>query len=404
MSAPAAEPKPSAGSTLDHALPLPLSSRISLHWAESLCISLAALIGAFILFGIFVKCAGANPIESIQLMYRGAFGTPFSWQNTLVRASPLMLTGLCTALPLRLGMVIIGGEGALALGALTAAGTAHLLPNSSPTVVILSMVITGSAVGGIWVAIAGSLKYYRGVNETISSLLLNYIAIAILNQMVEGPMHDPESLNTPSTWGIGDNNMLSKIGDTLQGWAGFWNHCPAWLQDWIPAHLSDVHWGFVWGLIFCFVMWVLMDHTVIGFAARIVGGNMRAARVAGLSVGTLTVLVCWLGGAAAGLAGVVEVAANQGRANANITAPGYGYTGILVAFIARANPLAIIPVALLIGGIEASGGLLQRRQDLPDATVLVLQGIIFLMILAFETFYGRYKIFRRKEKVLVPNG
>jgi len=131
---------------------------------------------------------------------------------------------------------------------------------------------------------------------------------------------------------------------------------------------------------------------------------MRAARVAGLSVGMITVLVCWLGGAAAGLAGVVEVAANQERANANITAQGYGYTGILVAFIARANPLAIIPVAILIGGINASGGLLQRRQNLPDATVLVLQGIIFLMILAFETFYGRLKIFRRKEKVLVPNG
>jgi general nucleoside transport system permease protein len=404
MSAPAAEPKPATAKTLDYSPPLPLSSRVSLHWAESLCISFAALFTAFFLFGIFVSLDGKNPIVCMQLMYRGAFGTPFSWQNTMVRAAPLMLTGLCTALPLRLGMVIIGGEGALALGALTAAGTAHLLPSSSPAVVILAMVITGSAVGGIWVSIAGSLKYYRGVNETISSLLLNYIAIAILNQMVEGPMHDPESLNTPSTWAIGDNNMISKIADSLQSWTAFWNHCPAWLADWIPTHLSDVHWGFVWGLIFCFVMWVLMDHTIIGFAARIVGGNMRAARVAGLSVGLLTVLVCWLGGAAAGLAGVVEVAANEGRANSNITAPGYGYTGILVAFIARANPLAIIPVALLIGGINASGSLLQRRQHLPDATVLVLQGIIFLTILAFETFYGRFKIFRRKEKALVANG
>lgn len=345
----------------------------SLQFLEPLVISLAALIASLIVFGIFIAFAGANPITSMELMYRGAFGTSFSWQNTLVRAAPLMLTGLCTALPLRLGMVIIGGEGALVLGGLTAAGVAHLFPNSSTTVVILAMVISGCTAGAIWIALAGALKYYRGVNETISSLLLNYIAIAILNQMVEGPMHDPESLNTPSTWGIGDANMLGKMFG------------------------SDVHWGLGWGLIICILTWLLMDHTVIGFAARIVGGNIRAARVAGLSVGKITVFVCALAGAAAGLAGVVEIAAIQGRANANLTAPGYGYTGILVAFIARANPLAIIPVSILIGGIGASGGLLQRRQHLPDATVLVLQGIIFLMILAFETFYGRFKIFRGRE-------
>jgi simple sugar transport system permease protein len=186
-------------------------------------------------------------------------------------------------------------------------------------------------------------------------------------------MHDPESLNTPSTWYIGDANMLGKMFG------------------------SDVHWGLGFGLIICVITYLLMDHTILGFAAKIAGGNIRAARVAGLSVGKITVLICGLAGACAGLAGVVEVAAVQGRANANITAPGYGYTGILVAFIARANPLAVIPVAILIGGIGASGGLLQRRQHLPDATVLVLQGIIFLMILSFETFYGRFKIFQRKE-------
>jgi ABC-type uncharacterized transport system permease subunit len=119
--------------------------------------------------------------------------------------------------------------------------------------------------------------------------------------------------------------------------------------------------------------------------------------VAGLSVGKITIFVCALAGACAGLAGTIEVAAVQGRANANIAAPGYGYTGILVAFIARANPLAVIPVSILIGGIGASGGLLQRRQHLPDATVLVLQGILFLVILSFETFYGRFKIFQRRE-------
>ena len=136
-----------------------------------------------------------------------------------------------------------------------------------------------------------------------------------------------------------------------------------------------------------------MQRTTFGFGARMVGGNVRAARMAGLSVAKLTLVTCFLAGAAAGLAGMVEVAAVHGSANASLVA-GYGYTGILIAFIARQNPLAVIPVALMFGGIAASGGLLQRRLDLPDATILVLQGIAFVMILASDTLYGRFRIFQ----------
>jgi simple sugar transport system permease protein len=150
----------------------------------------------------------------------------------------------------------------------------------------------------------------------------------------------------------------------------------------------DVHWGLVFGIIFCAAAYILVFHTTYGFATRLTGGNVRAARMVGLGVGPLMVITFALGGAAAGLAGMVEVAAVHGRANASI-AVGYGFTGILVAFLARHNPLAIIPVAVLLGGIGASGGLLQRRLDLPDASVLVLQGIIFILLLTFETLYGR---------------
>jgi simple sugar transport system permease protein len=135
---------------------------------------------------------------------------------------------------------------------------------------------------------------------------------------------------------------------------------------------------------------------VHGFALRIVGGNVRAARLAGLPVGILILASCFLGGAAAGLAGMAEVAAVHGSANASLIA-GYGYAGILVSFIARHNPLAILPVATLVGGIAASGGMLQRRLDLPDATVLVLQGIAFMVILASETLYGRFRVFQPRE-------
>jgi simple sugar transport system permease protein len=155
----------------------------------------------------------------------------------------------------------------------------------------------------------------------------------------------------------------------------------------------DIHWGLAFGVVFCVAMHVLVRYTTYGFALRIVGGNPRAARLAGLPVGRLVLAACALGGAAAGLAGAVEVAAVHGSANASLIA-GYGYAGIVVAFIARQNPLAIVPVAVLVGGLSASGGMLQRRLDLPDATVLVLQGIAFMLILGSEALYGRLKLFR----------
>src|SRR5439155_604421 len=247
-------------------------------------------VGALAVFGIFVALFGKNPLDLYFYMYQGAFGTWFSWQNTLTRAAPLILTALCTALPAQLGMVIIGGEGALLIGALSATSVALAMPWAPPLVVQIAMVCAGVVGGGLWITLAGALRQYRGVNETISSLLLVYIGLAILNHLVEGAMRDPASLNKPSTR---------------------------------------------------------------------------------------------------------EIGAVQGRTNANLAA-GYGFTGILVAFLARHNPLAIIPVAILLGGISASGGLLQRRLGLPDASVLVLQGIIFVFVLASDALYGRIGFLKGK--------
>jgi general nucleoside transport system permease protein len=338
--------------------------------AEYVVIPAVALAMALVAFGIFVALFGKNPIDLYFYMYQGAFGTWFSWQNTLSRAAPLILTALCTALPAQLGLVIIGGEGALLMGALAATSTALVLQGAPSIVVQLAMVAAGMIAGGIWIAISGGLQHYRGVNETISSLLLVYIALAILNHLVEGPMRDPSSLNKPSTHEIGAENMIGNI----------------------PG--LDVHWGLAFGIIAAIASYILIFHTTFGFASRIAGGNVRAAKVVGLGVGRLILITCFLAGAAAGLAGMVEVAAVQGRTNANLAA-GYGFTGILVSFLARHNPLAVIPVAILLGGINASGGLLQRRLGLPDASVLVLQGMIFIAVLASETLYGRFRIFRQ---------
>jgi simple sugar transport system permease protein len=331
-----------------------------------------AFLAALLLFGVFVAITGRNPVAVYHEMYRGSFGTWFSFQNTLLRAAPLMLTALATALPLRLGLVVLGGEGSMVIGGLAAAAAAIAAHNHGPFGVKLVMLVAGALVGGLWMASAGALRAYRGVNETIATLLLNYIAIALLNHIVEGPLRDPASLNKPSTLPIGDDNMLGNV----------------------PG--LDVHWGLAWGLIACLATWVLMNRTTFGFAARMVGGNVRAALLNGLPVARLFIITTLIGGACAGLAGAIEVGAVQGTANASLVT-GYGYTGVLVAFIARANPLAVIPVALLLGGIGASGGLLQRVFELPDATVNVLQGILFICILFSETFSGRAPAWLRRK-------
>jgi general nucleoside transport system permease protein len=353
--------------------------------AEAIVIPLIALIAALLVFGTFVGIyARVDPRDVFFLIYKGSFASAYSWQNTIRRASPLLLTALCTALPARLGLVIIGGEGALVLGGLCAAESPiwlqHVLPHAPPLVVLLWMFVIGFTVGGTWIALAGALKYYRGVNETISSLLLAYIAIAVFNQLVEGAWRDPASLNKPSTVPIDPAVMIGNI----------------------PG--MTVHWGPVIGVVCCILAYIFMQHTTVGFAARIAGGNLRAARVAGLSVGKLVLLVCFLAGGAAGLAGTIEVAAVQGQANATGLIAGYGYAGILVAFMARQSPLGVIPVSLLLGGMAASNGLLQRRLHLPDASTLVLQGILFVMILASESYYGRFRIFKPIRPSSAPDG
>jgi len=322
----------------------------------------AAFLATLVVFGVFMAVIGRNPIEIYQQMFRGSFGTWFSFQNTLLRAAPLMLTALATALPGRLGLVVLGGEGAMVLGGLAAAVAGAWAKNHGhgPMAVAAWMLMSGAAVGAIWIALAGALRAYRGVNETISTLLLNYIAIALLNHFVEGPLRDPASLNKPSTAPIGDENMIGSF----------------------PG--LDVHWGIGWGLGLCLLGWFVMNRTLFGFSARMVGGNVRAALLNGLPVARMIVVVTAMAGVAAGLAGAMEVAAVHGTANASLVT-GYGYTGVLVAFIARQNALAVIPVSIIIGGIGASGGLLQRAFSLPDATVNVLQGILFVSILLSET-------------------
>ena len=339
--------------------------------SEYLVIPVAAVIAAAALFALFLLAVGKSPATFLGLIWTGGFGSAFSWGNTLTRAAPLIFTALTVAIPAQLGLTIIGGEGALVLGGFAAAAVATPFVGSgaSPWLVMPVMVLFAGAAGGAWIGVAGWLRFRRGVNETISSLLLSYIAVAVMLFFVEGPLRDPAQNAKASTLPIGPLYSVGRMPEL------------------------NVHWGFATGVAAAVLLGVLMSRTTFGFAARITGGNMRAAQAQGLPVGRLILSCCAIAGACAGLAGYFEVAAVQGRANASLAA-GYGFTGILVSFLARHNPYAVPPVAVLFGGLAAAGGLVQRRMGMPDATVLVLQGFIFVVLLASETLYGRFSVFR----------
>jgi simple sugar transport system permease protein len=333
---------------------------------EAVLLPALSLAGAMLLFGVFVAAGGHDPIEAWRLLMVGAFGDAFSIQNSLQRAAPLMLTALCVAIPARAGLTIIGGEGALVVGALACAGLPYIVTPPANWVGSTLLLAAASLAGALWVALAGALREFRGVNETISSLLLAYVATNGFKHLVEGPMRDPASLNKPSTFPLNPGLQIGSIG-TL-----------------------DIHWGLIWGCVACVIAGLWLALTTHGFATRIVGGNARAAGLVGLPIRRLVVTACGLGGACAGLAGGLEIAAVHTAANASVIA-GLGYTGILVSFVARHQPLAIIPVAVLMGGFGAAGSLLQRRLGLPDASVQVLLGFAFVLILAMEAARGKLR-------------
>jgi simple sugar transport system permease protein len=394
---------------------------------QTILITLAAIVVSVVIFSVFIVVYGKfalerniSPVELFRNMYEGSFGQAFSIATSLERAAPLILTALCVALPARVGLINIGGEGALVLGGLVSVCTGLILfgsndetihgvmPHASPLLVQTAMAVSAMVTGGLLIAFVGWLRHWRGVNETISSLLVFYIAIAVFNFLVEGPLKDPASANKPSTYEIMETLQVGNlIGPDKEPEGEPGAEAPegaaeqkteeeppkTGLMNDIAEILKQVHWGLGLGLIFAVVSYILMYHTTFGFSARMIGGNVKAAQGSGLPVGWVIFVTCALAGAAAGLAGMVEVARGEHRANAAGLIADYGFTGILVSFMARHHPLGIIPVACLFGGLSASSGLIQRRLEVPEASIQVFMGIMFVTILAFETFYGRFRIF-----------
>jgi simple sugar transport system permease protein len=325
-----------------------------------------ALVIALLLGAMVLALMGIPPWEAYWEMAHGAFGSSYSLSETLVKATPLLLAGLSVGLAFRLGFWNIGAEGQLYVGAMGATWIA-LSPPDVPAPLLQSlMILLGCLAGAAWGLIPATLRACWRVNEVISTLMLNYVAILWVDFLVYGPWKDPRAFGFPFTPAFPPAARLP----TLPG--------------------SRVHIGLLFGLLAAAGLALLLWRTPFGYEIRIIGLSPNAARYAGMPLRRTTLWVMALSGGLAALAGACEVAGVHGQLKHGIS-PGYGYTAILVAWMARLNPWGIIVVSVLLGGLLVGSDMLQITMHLPVAAAYMLQGLILFSVLGLE-FLGSHRL------------
>lgn len=315
-------------------------------------------LGPLAIFALFLLTVGADPIKTYSAMYFSALGDSFGLAEVLIRAAPFILGGLATALPARTRLVNVGAEGQIALGALATTFAAMAIGDSLPAWVTLpALLVAGAAGGALWAGVAGLLRTRLAVNETISTLLLNYVGALVLIFCVHTVLKDPESFNWPFSPPFADAARWVTIGGTR------------------------LHWGVIVAPIAALFVWYFLTRTHWGLHLRVVGGNPEAARRAGFNVERIQVLVFLAAGALAGMAGMLEVAGVEGRLRPT-TGVGFGYVGFLAAWMVGQHPLGLIASSLLLAVLAVSGDALQITARLPASSVNILMAFVLIGILA----------------------
>lgn len=316
----------------------------------------AAVAVAMLVFGLIVLSDGTNPFRTLSVIWDASVGTSFGRTEVLVKVIPFGLCALAVAVPARVGLINVGGEGQFFIGAWAAAGA--VLYSGAPDWALTPLAFGAGALGGgAWAGIVAVLRVKGKVNEAISSLLLNFVAIQFVNYFVYGPWKDPAGPNWPFSPKFRDAGMLPMVfGDRLS------------------IAIVFVAVGVV-------AMFLVLRYTRIGYEARVVGGNLVAAERAGISVNRYLLGALILGGAIAGIAGMAEVTGIQGRLRPGISA-NYGYVGFLAAWLGGHRPLGIVLACLLFGAISVGGDSLQIALNLPGSTVNILMALILFAVLA----------------------
>lgn len=307
-------------------------------------------------FALLLLVFGRNPLRAYADIFASTLGDSYGFSETLVKVAPLLLTALAVAVPSRIWLINVGGEGQLYVGALCATWAALNLADWPRGPLLAVMALLGFAGGGAWAAIAGVLRARGWASETISTLLLNYVAILLVHYVVFGPWRDPEGLNYPQTAPFTDGAIL-----------------PAW-----PG--SRVHLGLLLGLLAVAAFAFVIARTRWGLEMRAVGGNVEAAHRLGLPINRYVIVLMIVGGGLAGLAGMTEVSAIQGRLRPSLS-PGYGYTGFLISWMAGGHPVGIVVAAFVLAVITAGGDILQMTQALPGSVVNILMAVLLFVVL-----------------------
>jgi simple sugar transport system permease protein len=299
--------------------------------------------------------------NALHALFFGAFGSWYAFgSGTLVRATPLILTGLAIAIAFRAGVFNIGAEGQFLVGAAAATSVA-LGASSLPAIVLIpALLVAGVLAGAIWAWIAAVLRERFRVLEVISTIMLNFVALYLVSYLVRGPIQEPTHVY-PQTEPIVQAAQLPRFGSATR-----------------------LHLGFAIAVIACLIAWWAIAYSAAGFRLRIVGANPRAAKSAGqIDVAGVTMRAFLLSGGLAGLAGAIEVSGVTYALYENIS-PGYGYTAIAVALLARLNPAAVILTGIVFGGLEAGASAMQRDAGVPSVIVSVAEALIILALVAFE--------------------
>ncbi|MBI5951045.1 MAG: ABC transporter permease [Chloroflexi bacterium] len=337
-----------------------------------LLVSVGALIFALILGGVLIMFAGGDPIKSYQHIAKASFGDVGVLSDTIVKATPILLAALACSVAFRMKLWNIGAEGQFIMGAWGASAIvlAPVLSEDTPRWLFLTvMALAGMAAGAIWGFIPGFLKAKLNVNEIISTLMLNYIAVAWVNFWIFG------------VWSEGGFQMSPKFPLT------------AWLPR-LAEYAKEIkafrglttHAGLLLGIVAAIILWLIVYRSRWGYEIRLIGDNAQAAKYAGINITSNIIYVMMLSGALAGLGGMSEVSGVVHRLQTAPIAAGYGFTGIIVAWLAKLNPLVIVVVSVLFGALILAG-----REIQPSGVPKMIQGIILVSLIASD-FLLRYRV------------
>lgn len=338
-----------------------------------LALPLLATLAALGVGAIMLQLLGANPIKAYGALLNGAFGSTNAVADTIVRATPLLLVALGICIAFRAGVINIGGEGQLVAGAILATLIGLKMPDAPGIVIIPLALIAGFVGGAIWGGIPGVLKAYYNVNEILSTIMLNIIAVQGMNYLLRGPMIDPAQMEVSSR--IPQTARLAQAFD---------------LPRWVPTRL---HLGALIAVILAFLVYILLWRTTVGYRIRAVGLNPEASRYAGIRVRRNIVLALLLSGAFAGLAGAVQVYGVHHRMFTDGSLAGFtgsaGFNGIVAALFGKLNPIGAIPASFIFGALIVGANSLQRAMQVPAALITALNGLVVVFVVSSDIFSRR---------------